>query len=514
MRVEDEAVFGILHEKAFELVRDGVVDGVRIDHIDGLANPREYLDRLRRAGVEHVWVEKIVEPGEELRPWPVEGTTGYEFANDVMRLFVDPASEDAFTRLYAELTGETRTFDELASEAKLEQAAGTFEPELRKLHQDLDVPNLAAALASFHVYRTYVEPEHGVVSEADRYEISRAALSESLQRILLLEEPGHESFVTRFQQTTGPVMAKGVEDTAFYRYNRLVALNEVGGDPGRWSLSVDDFHRVNSERAERFPRQLLTTFTHDTKRSPDVRARLVALTSQAEAWEQFARAELDFEDRNEAYLALQTLVAAWPIEQERIDAYLPKAYREAKLKTNWLEPDEEWEGRITAWAAAKRAAAGDFVVRFLDGAGEHVALGMLVLKLTSPGVPDLYQGDELEALALVDPDNRRAVDWDERRRVLGGFRAGAEPTRETMKLWVTWKLLDLRRRRPEAFSGGYTPLDAPEHVCAFRRGPDVAVFVPLRGEAEPGLEGEWDEVLEGRLPVRVLERTAGHGTLE
>ncbi len=190
MRVEDEAVFETLHEKAFELVRDGVVDGLRIDHVDGLANPREYLDRLQRAGVEHVWVEKILEPGEELRPWPVEGTTGYEFANDVMRLFVDARSEDAFTRLYAELAGETRTFDEIAAEAKLEQANGTFEPELRALHQDLEVPNLAAALASFHVYRTYVEPEHGVVADEDRYEISRASVSETLERILLLDEPG------------------------------------------------------------------------------------------------------------------------------------------------------------------------------------------------------------------------------------------------------------------------------------------------------------------------------------
>ena len=215
VRVEDEAVFETPHEKAFELVRDGVVDGLRIDHIDGLANPRQYLDRLRRAGVEHVWVEKILEPGEALRPWPVEGTTGYEFANEVLRLFVSPESKTTLTRLYSELTGESRPFAEIADEAKLEQAAGTFAPELRELLQDADVSNLATALASFHVYRTYVEPEYGVVADEDRYEISRAALSESLERMLLLEEPANESFVTRFQQTTGPVMAKGVEDTAF-----------------------------------------------------------------------------------------------------------------------------------------------------------------------------------------------------------------------------------------------------------------------------------------------------------
>jgi len=236
-----------------------------------------------------------------------------------------------------------------------------------------------------------------------------------------------------------------------------------------------------------------------------VRARLVALTSFTSEWEAFVRRELDFEDRNEAYLALQTLVAAWPTEQERIDAYLPKAYREAKVKTNWLEPDEEWEGRITAWARSKRAAAGAFAERLQEDA-ERISLGMLILKLTSPGVPDIYQGDELEALALVDPDNRRPVDWDERSGVLDAFENGVEPTRETMKLWVTWKLLDLRRRRPDAFAGGYMPLDAPENVCAFRRGAGVSVFVPVRGTATATIPGDSRDVLERRLPFHVFER--------
>jgi (1->4)-alpha-D-glucan 1-alpha-D-glucosylmutase len=175
------------------------------------------------------------------------------------------------------------------------------------------------------------------------------------------------------------------------------------------------------------------------------------------------------------------------------------------VKTNWLEPDEAWEDRIKAWARSKRAAAGAFAER-LRADAERVALGMLVLKLTCPGVPDIYQGDELEALALVDPDNRRPVDWDARRRTLDDLRAGAEPTRDTLKLWVTWKLLDLRRRQPDAFSAGYMPLDAPPDVCAFMRGPGVAVFVPLRGDGEPALEGDWRDVLEGRVPFSVLER--------
>ena len=510
VKVEDEGVLATTHAKALELVSDGVVDGLRVDHVDGLANPRQYLERLARAGVEHVWVEKILEPGEELRLWPVHGTTGYEFLNDVMHLFVDPRAEGPLTSLYAELTGESRGFAEVALEAKLEQAAQTFEPELRRLHEEAaGVSNLSLALASLHVYRTYVEPEHETVAEEDRFEIGRAALSERLARILLLEERGHEAFVRRFQQTTGAVMAKGVEDTAFYRYSRLVGLNEVGGDAGRWTMPVDEFHLANLKRAERFPLSLLTTFTHDTKRSPDVRARLLALCWESEAWADFVRAELDFGDPNAAYFVLQTLVGAWPIEQERIDAYLEKAFREAKQQTSWLAPDEAWERRIKEWARAKREAAGVFAER-VRTEGTRIALAMLVLKLTCPGIPDIYQGDELEALALVDPDNRRPVDWELRRRLLAN-----DPARDA-KLWVTWKLLDLRRRRPEAFGGGYMPVDAPTDVCAFMRGPDVLVVVPVSPEGRPDVEvaGEWRDVLDERFAFRVYERSAGATGLE
>jgi (1->4)-alpha-D-glucan 1-alpha-D-glucosylmutase len=505
VRVEDEAVFATTHAKALELVRDGVVAGLRIDHVDGLANPREYLARLARAGVEHVWVEKILEPGEKLRPWPVEGTTGYEFLNDVMRLFLDPGAEHPLTDLYAELTGESRPFAAVASEAKIEQAAGTFEPELRRLsHEALAVPNLQQALASFHVYRTYVEPERGVVSDEDRLEVGRAAISDRLARILLLEESGHDDFVRRFQQTTGPVMAKGVEDTAFYRFNRLLALNEVGGDAGRWTLAVDDFHLANIERAERFPRQLLTTFTHDTKRSPDVRARLLALTWDVDGWADFARRELDFADANEGYFALQTLVGAWPISAERIDAYLEKAFRESKHKTSWLAPDEQWERRAKTWARSKFDAAGVLAQR-LRAEAERIALGVLVLKLTCPGVPDVYQGDEVEALALVDPDNRRPVDWRRLAKLLAD-----DPQRDP-KLLVTSTLLALRGRRADAFAARYMPVAAPPDVCAFMRGADVLVVVPLApaAVAEVDVAGEWRDVLEERFPFRVYERSGG-----
>jgi (1->4)-alpha-D-glucan 1-alpha-D-glucosylmutase len=292
-------------------------------------------------------------------------------------------------------------------------------------------------------------------------------------------------------------MAKGVEDTTFYRYNRFVALNEVGGNPGAWTLPVDAFHLANIERAERFPRQLLTTFTHDTKRSPDVRARLLALTWHVEEWVELAREELDFADCNEAYFALQTLVGAWPIEHERIDAYFEKAFRESKVRTNWLEPDEEWEGRIKDWARSKRDVAGALAER-IRAEGERISLSMLVLRLTSPGVPDIYQGDEVEALALVDPDNRRPVDWDRLAALLGS--GPAEP-----KLWVTSRLLGVRRSHPRAFAGGYMPVAGAPDVCAFMRGPDVLVVVPLAQSSSPEVDvaGEWHDVLEERFPFRV-----------
>ncbi|HWH05822.1 MAG TPA: alpha-amylase family glycosyl hydrolase, partial [Gaiellaceae bacterium] len=269
VRAEDPEVFEVTHRKVIDLVQEGLVDGVRIDHPDGLANPRRYLERLEEAGIEHVWVEKILEPGERLRDWPVEGTTGYEFLNEALGVFVDPAAEEPLTALYAELTGETRSFHEVADECKLREARGTFAEDAERLAallpEGLEV-DLPAALASLPVYRTYVEPDSGRVEDADRAAIEAAMLPQELQRLLLLEERGHDALVVRFQQTTPPVHAKGVEDTAFYRWSRLVGLNEVGGDPGRFSVSIDDFHKSNLSRAARFPRHMLTTMTHDAKR--------------------------------------------------------------------------------------------------------------------------------------------------------------------------------------------------------------------------------------------------------
>jgi (1->4)-alpha-D-glucan 1-alpha-D-glucosylmutase len=500
LKQEEWEVFWATHAKVIELVRDGVVDGVRVDHPDGLADPGEYFDRLAEAGVEHVWAEKILEPGEELRAWPIEGTTGYEFLNDVMALCVNRDAEEAVTALYESVTGDTRRFEDIASLSKLEVAVNIFEPELRRLHQEVEVDNLPLALSSFHVYRTYIRPAAQEVDEADRAEIGRANVSEELRRILFLQLPGHDDFVVRFQQTTGPVMAKGVEDTAFYRYVRLAALNEVGGSPARFGLTVDEFHEANRRRAARFPRHLLTTYTHDTKRSPDVRARIVALTWLVDEWRDTLarwRTKLGpLEDPREEMLVLQTLVGAAPIERERLDAYLEKALREAKVNTNWLAPNVEHETKVKEWAA--RAASlvdGDPFLGRVREIGRRLALVQLFLKLVSPGVADIYRGDELEDLSLVDPDNRRPVDWAEREKALAALRAGTRPDARTAKLYVTWKTLRFRAEHEEDFAGSYEPVELGAGVCAFVRGGAVLVAAAVDPFVTPRAPDGWRDVL-------------------
>ncbi len=494
VRVEDEAVFTETHALALGLVREGLVEGLRIDHIDGLADPRGYLDRLRAEGVAHVWVEKILEGGEQLRDWPVEGTTGYEFLNDAQRLLVDPAGEETLTHLYEELTGEQESFARVAASAKLEQARTTFTPEVERLRRLWAAPELERSLASLPVYRTYAEPWSGRIEDADRAALRQAQLPAELEAVLLLEQPELGEFVARFQQTTGAVMAKGVEDTAFYRYGRLLALNEVGGDPGLFHLDVDEFHTRNAARAERFPHSLLAGSTHDTKRSADVRARIGALSGLADDWADHVRKWLALTepqtsdgapDDNERYLLFQTLVGAWPIDPDRLQEYAIKALREAKRNTTWIDPNERWENAATRFCeglysnAAFMADLASFASRVAP-AGERAALAELLLRLTCPGVPDIYQGDELPFLALVDPDNRRPVDWARRRHLLAEVRSGAAPGPETRKLHLIVRALKLRTRRAASFDGPYTPIDAGPHACSYRRGSDVLVWVPLR----------------------------------
>jgi (1->4)-alpha-D-glucan 1-alpha-D-glucosylmutase len=376
--------------------------------------------------------------------------------------------------------------------------------------------------------------------------------------VLRLDEPGHADFVTKFQQTSPPVTAKGVEDTAFYRYVRLLALNEVGHEPDRFSLSVADFHARNQHRAEHQPHGLLSTQTHDTKRSGDVRARIGVLASVPEQWRDAVRrwraltADLrsgDAPDGAEELTIYQTLVGAWPITADRLEGFLEKALREAKVHTTWAEPDEAYEAAVKGFATAlltHEPFLADFVpfAAFVAGEGRRSALAQTLLKLTVPGVPDVYQGDELETLSLVDPDNRREVDWDRRRTLLDEVSAALEQGRpvegapadafDRQKLAVVHGALTLRARREDDFAtGAYRPLDAGPGVVAFTRGDDVLVVVGVRESAEDDaqvgavlqlpshLAGRWrsaiggvDPVLDGPVPVGSLVDRHGLALLE
>jgi (1->4)-alpha-D-glucan 1-alpha-D-glucosylmutase len=586
VRQEDPEVFEETHKLALRLVKEGVVDGLRVDHPDGLADPAGYLQRLRAGGAERVWVEKILEANEELRDWPVSGTVGYEFLNDAQALFVDPAGEAPMTALYQELTGEQRPFHELADEAKLEQATGTFKPEVERLRRVEDVPDLEQSLAALPIYRTYVVPPPaglpptdpadrvrtfgripqetanslaGEAADPDSLEVDppdrvrtfgsyadesanspvkevaaadRDALDAARERgmpddvaaRLTLDAPAPSEFVTRFQQTTPAITAKGVEDTAFYRDVRLLALNEVGGDPGRFSLSVADFHARCTERARRFPENLLITQTHDTKRSGDSRARIGALAGIADEWRAEVtrwfelaaplRTEVDGRsapDAIEQYLIFQTLVGVWPATVERVEEYVQKALREAKRNTNWVDQNAGWEGAVSSFVSAiyepgpLRDAIDAFVTRFAP-IGERAAVGQLLLKLTTPGVPDVYQGDEFWRLSMVDPDNRRPVDFQARRDILAALDAGAPVDRTNIKLHVIRRALALRTGRPEPFAGAYNPLPADDRLCAFTRGDnEILAVIALRKDASDATlhlpdsaTGEWRDCLTDR----------------
>ena len=532
VRQEDPEVFAATMGFVLSLVRDGLVDGLRVDHPDGLADPAAYLEGLRAGGAQRVWVEKILDPGEHLRDWAVSGTVGYEFLNDVAGLFIDPAGEQAMTELWARVSGDGRDFEQLAHQAKLEQVTGSFRPELERLARVLapgsdaetaaaplgGLDELAHALASLPIYRTYIDPATAAYEAADRDAIERSEMRIAVAQRLLLEIDAPHEFVTRFQQTTPAIMAKGVEDTSFYRYCRLLALCDVGGDPSRFGVEVEHFHAGNQERAERFPENLLTTMTHDAKRSADVRARIGALASLPQEterqWQRFAELTEPLRsdgapDDVERYFLFQTLLGAWPIETDRLQSYMEKALREAKRNSSWVEQNEEWEAAVSKFCA--RVTEEQWFERefgdFLDEVttlGRRSALGQLALKLTAPGIPDIYQGDELEYRALVDPDNRRPVDWSSRQSLLADLHNGGAVESSTFKLNLITRLLRLRAERPEAFAGAYEPLDAGASACAFVRGAEVLTIVQLpRGQSDgvatllEGPGGRWSDVLTG-----------------
>ena len=520
VRQEDPEVFATTHDLVLGLVREGLIDALRIDHPDGLTDPLEYFQRLRDGGARTVWIEKILESSEHLRDWPVSGTVGYEFLNDVCGLFVDPRAETALTELWRSVSGEQRPFAELAAEAKLEQATTVFTPEVQRLAALAETEGgsdaLAAGVASFPVYRSYVRADRGEVADEDRDAIREATgLPADAAAMLVLERPAPTEFVARFQQTTPPVVAKGIEDTAFYRYGRLLSLCDVGGDPGRFGIDAERFHGANAERAARFPLAMLTTMTHDTKRSSDVRARITALSWMPDEWTRRVRDWLSLTDELctdgapddlERYFLFQTLAGAWPIELGRIQGYMEKALREAKRNTNWVDQNSTWESAVMDFCAAlythdRFLADFEPFVSTLSRAGELIALRTVALKLTSPGVPDIYQGDEMPLSALVDPDNRRPVDWEWNEAMLARLSGGSVPDAKTRKLWLTSRLLSLRIRRPAAFRGDYEPLDAGPGAVAYLRGGDVLVAVATRAQPPSGtlplLDSGWRDVLHG-----------------
>ncbi len=564
VRVEQPSVFDDTHRLVLDLVRGGAISGLRIDHVDGLRDPFGYLTHLRTAAPD-VWliVEKILADDESLPvSWPVDGTTGYEFANRVADVFVDASGARALTDHVASWTGEAVTFGAVAHAAQLQVMRRELAAEVervtglldgvcrdRRRHRDHTRRELRDVVrelaATLDVYRTYVVPG-SAVDAIDRRRITElvAAVAEArpdidselldlLRRVLVLDEPGSDAHevAARFQQLSAPVTAKGIEDTAFYRWVPLLSRNEVGSDPGAIGRGVDPFHQHNATIAARWPASMLALSTHDTKRSADVRARLAVLSQIAGAWtdtidawrKHNANRVEGWDDPVMELTLYQTLVGAWPIDAGRVEAALLKAAKEAKVHTSWRDADETYEANLQAFVRAVMSDAS-FVASieaFLDEHdlvhfGRVLSLAQLALQLTSPGVPDTYQGDETWDLSLVDPDNRRPIDFPARMTLLHDI-AGAEP--ETVlareddgapKLWLLHRLLEHRGARPDLYEAReYEPLlaDGPhrDDVVAFAR--DRLVTVAPRHIGGVGAAwtrtqltlppGTWSDVLVG-----------------
>jgi (1->4)-alpha-D-glucan 1-alpha-D-glucosylmutase len=569
LRAEDEEVFEDSHRLILKWLDEGVLDGVRVDHPDGLSDPAAYLGRLRRASPA-AWlvVEKILAPEERLRPdWPVDGTTGYEILNLLTGLFVDARAEAPFTDFYARFTGEKRGYGEVLLEKKLLVIDRLFGSDVNRLtslmvavcerhrrYRDYTRRDIFQAIREvivrYPVYRTYVNACQGLISDEDRRIIGSVVeqaaagapdvdpeLFQFMGDILTLKVTGGQEseLVMRLQQLTPPVMAKGVEDTAFYCYNRFIALNEVGGDPRIFGVDGSLFHARMEERLHESPLSMLSTSTHDTKRSEDVRARLALLSEMPLAWFEGVQrwssmAEVHrrdgLPDRNMEYFLYQTLVGAWPIETDRLQSYMQKACREAKNRTSWMEPDLHYEEALAAFILGimnDAAFLKDFesFVEPLVEPGRINSLSQTLIKLTAPGVPDIYQGCELWDLHLVDPDNRSPVDFHRRRTLLA--RLDGMDAKKAMqafasgvpKLWLIHQGLRARRDMAESFGeeGSYEPLlftgSKAAHAFGYLRGGKAAVVVPrfllkLGGSWEdtgvmlPG--GVWENVLSGLEP--------------
>ena len=538
VRVEDPVVFRTTHEMVLRCVADGLVTGLRVDHPDGLADPGAYVRRLA-AAAPSAWlvVEKILGADETLPAlWPVAGTTGYDALRLASGLFVDTGGEPAVTTFAAEECGP-QDLRQMEHDAKQWVAEHILLAEVRRIARAARrrlpagqiEPAVAELLASISVYRSDLADDDADALQAAAAEASRrapglAAMIGALARQMTADPDGE--LAERVEQTAAMVMAKGVEDTVFYRYNRFIALNEVGGDPGRFGVTPEEFHwRIGNVAVGDHPRSMTALSTHDTKRSEDVRARLAVLSelpdefaAAVRRWS--ARAPLPEPTLN--LLAWQSLVGAWPISQERLVRYLEKASREAEIATSWTEPNAEFDAAVAAWPKTvltdgELAADVEAFVTQVRDAGWSNALGQKLVQLAMPGVPDLYQGSELWDLSLVDPDNRRPVDFDRRRDLLARIDGGWLPELDdsgAAKLLIVTRALRLRRDRPELFGGSYESLPAQgpaaDHLFAFARGGGhlvaVATRLPVtlqraggwRGTTLPMGPGPWTNVLTGQ----------------
>ncbi|MBU2666564.1 malto-oligosyltrehalose synthase [Actinoplanes bogorensis] len=534
LRVEDPKVFDATHAEILRWYREGIVQGIRIDHPDGLRDPGAYLDRLRAAAPE-AWIviEKILEPGEEMPDWPVAGTTGYDALAEVGGVFVDTGTEAFFDTLQHHLTGGETSWQDLVHETKFTAATKLLAAELARMARlapEIEAaPRALAELAAcFPVYRSYLPfgSRHLAKARAEAGR-RRPQLIPVLDQLTgRLRNPSDE-LAARFQQYTGAVMAKGVEDTAFYRWTRFTARNEVGNDPVDFGVTIDDFHDANDDRRRKWPETMTALSTHDTKRSEDVRARLAVLAEVPGDWTEVVRRWVRVDplpDPALAHLVWQAAVGAWPVSRERLQAYALKAAKEAASATSWTAPDERFETALRAMVdriyddPALHREVTD-VAASITPPGWSNALGQKAVQLTMPGVPDVYQGSELWDFSLVDPDNRRPVDFGARRELLGRIDDGwLPPVDETgaAKLLVTSRALRLRRQRPELFTG-YRPVRAEgrvgEHLLGFDRGGAVTIATRLPvGLSRHGGWGDTMLSLDGHSWTEVFTNTSYGGS--
>lgn len=565
LRMEDDEVFRETHQSVLEWLADGSVTGLRIDHPDGLRNPRQYLQRLRNAAPD-TWIvaEKILEDGEPLpRSWQIDGTTGYDLLTTIDQLFVDRSAEQRIAEIYRAFTGEERSYHEILHQAKHEALDQLFASDLARLvdlfsvicaahreSRDFSTEAIEAALSevivAMPVYRTYVVARDIEISDNDRSIIAAAvstareqlpqyheSLFDFVERVLTLQVVGEaeSEFVMRFQQLSAPAMAKGAEDTAFYRYNRLLSLNEVGGNPSRFGITATEFHAKMRERADRWPLSMSTASTHDTKRSEDTRQRITALSTIPAQWQTYLRDAHELStphrsasapDPNLEYAIYQNMIGAWPLSADRLWGFAQKAMREEKRHTSWTRPEAEYEAAVESFVNGistdeRFLARTESFVQTIRMRGWHNSLAATILRFTVPGVPDIYQGCELWDHSLVDPDNRRPIDYDQRIKLLDaldGLKPGAafdDWENGLAKLYVIKSCLVLRRTYPDAFGpeGSYESLaiDGPhaDSYIAFSRGRRVVVVVrrfDLDDAAVALPAGEWHELLtERRIDV-------------